>query len=211
MTEKKKKHAGLPTQIKNPALVEQRRSQLIESAVKLFVKNGYHKTKMKEIAAATGFSTGLLYEYITSKEDVLYLVCTSIHDQVERGIKGAISRTKDSREALKEVIREYFLVCDRMSEHILLMYQVTQFLSKQWQEKVLENEIRITNLFINSISDILSNGGLPHLNNYSFEQIANNISVLGHQWAFRGWYLKRKQTIEGYIRFQTDFILGGCN
>ncbi len=95
-----------------------------------------------------------------------------------------------------------------MIDHILLMYQVTQFLPKQWKEKVLENEIRITNLFIDAIADILSSGGLTHLQKYSFEQIANNISVIGHQWAFRGWYLSRKYTIEGYIQFQTDFILG---
>jgi AcrR family transcriptional regulator len=198
----------IPTHIKNPELVEQRRRQLIDASVPLFIKNGYHKTTMRQISRATGFSIGLLYEYVTSKEDILYLVCRSIHDMVEIGVKKALSGTTDSRETLAEVIREYFMVCHQMSDHILLMYQVTQFLPPQWKKKVLENEIRITNLFVKAISLTVSSGCLPHITNYSFDQIANNISVLGHQWAFRGWYLARHYTIEGYIKFQTDFILG---
>ena len=196
------------TQIKNQALVGQRRRQIIDAAVPLFIENGFHKTTMRQVARAAGMSIGLLYEYVTAKEDVLYLVCTFIHDQVERGVKEALSRAKDSREALAEVIREYFMVCHEMSKHILLMYQVTQYLPPQWKKKVLENEIRITSLFIEPIAAIVSSGDLPHLAHYSFDQIANNISVLGHQWAFRGWYLARHYTIEGYIKFQTDFILG---
>ncbi len=118
------------------------------------------------------------------------------------------AKTTGNRETIAEVIREYFMVCHQMSDHILLMYQVTQFLPPQWKKKVLENEIRITNLFVKAISLTVSSGCLPHIANYSFDQIANNISVLGHQWAFRGWYLARHYTIEGYIKFQTDFILG---
>ena len=72
----------------------------------------------------------------------------------------------------------------------------------------LENEIRITALFIDVLRRIVTAGDLPHLAEHSFDLIAHNISVLGHQWAFRGWYLTRHYTIEGYIKFQTDFILG---
>ncbi len=208
MPKKTKNLKEVPTQIKNPELVAQRRRQLIDAAVPLFVKNGYHKTTMRQVAKAAGFSIGLLYEYVTSKEDVLYLACTSIHDMVEHGIKKALSGATNDKEALAEVIRQYFMVCHNMSNHILLMYQVTQFLPAQWKKKVLENEIRITNLFIKAIARVVQSGDLPHLADYSFEQIANNISVLGHQWAFRGWYLKRHYTIDGYIKFQTSFILG---
>ncbi len=208
MSTKSDRIKDVPTQIKNPELVEQRRRQIIDAAVPLFIEKGYHKTTMKQIAHSAGFSIGLVYEYITSKEDILYLVCTSIHDEVEGGVKKALTKTTDSRKALAEVIREYFMVCHRMSDPILLMYQVTQFLPTQWKKKVLKNEIRITNLFVEAVARIVSSGHMPHLENYSFEQIANNISVLGHQWAFRGWYLTRHYTIEGYIKFQTDFILG---
>jgi TetR/AcrR family transcriptional regulator, cholesterol catabolism regulator len=196
------------TQIKNPDLVKQRRRQIVEAAVPLFIENGYHKTTTRQIARRAGISVGSMYEYVTSKEDILYLVCVSIHDMVENGIEKALSRATGGRETLEEVLREYFMICHHMREYILLMYQVTQSLPAQWQQKVLENEIRITGLFIGVLARIVAAGDLPHLAEHSFDLIAHNISVLGHQWAFRGWYLTRHYTIEGYIKFQTDFILG---
>jgi hypothetical protein len=40
------------------------------------------------------------------------------------------------------------------------------------------------------------------------ELIAHNISVLGHMWTFRRWFLARHYSIEDYIELQTKFILG---
>ena len=138
----------IPTQIKNPELVERRRRQIADSAVQLFIRNGFHKTTTRQISQAAGFSIGSLYEYIASKEDILYLVCDSIHTEVERLVTQIMSRAGGGVEALTEVIREYFLVCDRMSDFILLIYQETRSLPNQWQKRVLENELRITGLFI---------------------------------------------------------------
>jgi len=198
----------IPTQIKNPELVERRRRQIAEAAVQLFIKKGFHKTTTREIAQAAGFSIGSLYEYIASKEDVLYLVCEAIHNEVERGVAEALTRATVGRDALAEVIREYFLVCDRMSDFILLIYQETRSLPSQWQRRVLENELRITGLFVEVLAPIAATGELPLLDERSIELAAHNIAVLGHMWTFRRWYLGRHYRIEDYIKLQTEFMLG---
>ena len=87
----------IPTQIKNPELVDRRRRQIAESAVKLFIKNGFHKTTTRQIAQATGFSIGSLYVYVASKEDVLYLVCDSIHAEVERLVADTMAKAGGGR------------------------------------------------------------------------------------------------------------------
>ena len=84
----------IPTQIKDPELVERRRRQIVDAAVQLFIKNGFHKTTTRQIAGAAGFSIGSLYEYIASKEDILYLVCDAIHAEVERGVSEAMARAR---------------------------------------------------------------------------------------------------------------------
>ncbi len=198
----------IPTQIKNPELVERRRRQIAEAAVQLFIKKGFHKTTTREIAQAAGFSIGSLYEYVASKEDVLYLVCEAIHTEVERGVTEALTRATVGRDALVEVIREYFLVCDRMSDFILLIYQETRSLPSQWQSRVLENELRITGLFVEVLASIAATGELPNLDERSIELAAHNIAVLGHMWTFRRWYLGRHYTIDDYIKLQTDVMLG---
>ncbi len=195
------------THIKNQELVKERRRQIVDGAVKLFIKHGYHKTTTRALARETGLSIGSLYEYVSTKDDVLYLVCIAIHSAVEEGVKEALARPTVGKAALAEVIREYFLVCNRMSDHVLLMYQVTHFLPKKWQDKVLEAELRITNLFIEAMRELRALGKLPNLDDPTINLIGHNISVLGHTWAFRRWYFGKNFTIEQYIEQQTDFIM----
>ncbi len=207
MTRKIDPEGEIVTHIKNKDLVRKRRRQIVDAAVKLFIKHGYHKTNSRELAKETGLSIGSLYEYISTKDDILYLVAIAIHAEVEQGVKDALARPTHSKDALAEVIREYFLVCDRMSDHVLLMYQVTHFLPEKWEKKVLEAELRITNLFIDAMKQLRVLGKLPNLDDNTINLIGHNISIMGHTWAFRRWYFAKIFTIDQYIEQQTEFIM----
>jgi AcrR family transcriptional regulator len=200
----------IPTQVKNLDLIERRRRQIIDAGVQLFIENGFHKTTTRQLARAAGISIGSLYEYIESKEDVLYLVCDAIHAEIERGVADAMTRSTSGQHSLAEVIREYFMVCNRMNDHILLIYQETQSLPAQWRKRVLENEVRITGIFIGVLARLLASGELPSMSDRQVELVAHNITVLGHMWTFRRWFLARHYSIEDYIELQTGFILGLC-
>jgi AcrR family transcriptional regulator len=198
----------IPTQVKDPELVKRRRRQIADAAVQLFIDKGFHKTTTRQIARAAGFSIGSLYEYFASKEDILYMVCEAIHAEVERGVTAAMSQAKGGRDALVKIIHEYFMVCHQMSDFILLIYQETQSLPSQWQKRVLENELRITGLFVKALARIAKAGDLINLKEKNLELAAHNIVVLGHMWTFRRWYLAHHYSIEDYIKLQTGIILG---
>jgi AcrR family transcriptional regulator len=198
----------IPTQVKNPELVDRRRRQIADAAVQLFIDQGFHKTTTRQIARAAGFSIGSLYEYFASKEDILYMVCESIHAEVERGVSAAMSQAAGGRDALAKMIHEYFMVCHRMSDFILLIYQETQSLPAQWQKRVLENELRITGLFVEALAGIAKSDDLTNLAENNLELAAHNIVILGHMWTFRRWYLAHHYSIEDYIKLQSDIIFG---
>ena len=198
----------VPTQIKNPELVRERRRHIIDSTVTLFIEHGYHKTTTRMIARAAGFSIGSLYEYVSSKEDLLYLVCKAIHEEVRDAVEDALSESSMEKEQLAQVIRQYFIVCDKMSDHILLMYQVTQFLPDKWQERVLVNELNITDIFIQTLTGMSGKNNFPLLDEKIINLVGHNISVIGQMWAFRRWHMKKNFTLDQYISIQTDFILG---
>ena len=153
-----KNERQIPTQVKNQDLVQRRRHQIVDAAVELFIQNGFHKTTTRQIAKAAGVSIGSLYEYVASKEDVLYLVCDAIHAEMQRGMAEAMQRVADQGNPLAEVVRAYLLVCDRMNDHILLIYQETQSLPGKWQRVVLENEVRITGLFTRALAHLMAAG-----------------------------------------------------
>ena len=72
----------------------------------------------------------------------------------------------------------------------------------------MENEVKLTGIFIRALEKLASTGELPSHDQDSIELIAHNITVLGHMWTFRRWFLARRYSIDDYIRMQTDFILG---
>jgi AcrR family transcriptional regulator len=200
----------IPTQVKDPDLVKRRRRQIADAAVQLFIEKGFHKTTTRQIARASGASIGSLYEYFASKEDILYMVCESIHAEVARGVTEAMAGATAGRDALVEVIRQYFHICHRMSDFILLIYKETQSLPPQWRKRVLENELQITGLFVEVLARIAASGELPGIKEQHIDLAAHNIVVLGHMWTFRRWYMARHYSLEDYITHQTEFILKMC-
>lgn len=196
----------IPTPIKNLDLVRERRRQLVDSTVKLFIEYGYHKTTTRMIAKASGFSIGSLYEYVSSKEDLLFLVCDAIHEELIKTLSRTLSCNGNGKRLLSEVLRQYFIVCDRMADHILLMYQVTQFLPEKHKKRVLKKEIDITQIFIRALTKVSGKDGAPAMDDRMIGLVAHDISVLGQMWAFRRWHIQKAFTINDYIEYQTTFI-----
>src|SRR5690554_493215 len=54
----------------NRELLEQRRSEILEAALKVFARRGLAGTRVGDIAAAAGLSHGLIYHYFRSKDEI---------------------------------------------------------------------------------------------------------------------------------------------
>jgi hypothetical protein len=67
------------------------------------------------------------------------------------------------------------------------------------------------NTFVTALTRLSGKNDVPYLDEKTCSLVGHNISVLGHMWAFRRWYLKKNFTLDQYICIQTDFILGLIN
>jgi AcrR family transcriptional regulator len=197
----------IPTQVKDPSLVQARRRQIVDAAVKLFVEKGFHKTTTREIAKASGFSIGTLYEYVKSKEDVLYLVCEAIHQEMEEKITKRPQKKARGALELKEAVRGYLRVCDQMSDHILLIYQETKSLPLESMRYVLNHDEYITEMFAEILRQGVRDESLRPLSEAKMMLSAHNIVVLGHMWTFRRWSLQKLFSLDRYIEYQLEFLL----
>ena len=179
---------------------------MIKGAVNLFKEKGYHRTTTREIAKAAGFSIGTLYEYIRAKEDVLYLVCDSIYDEVKERIEKDLSSEEGTIESLKDGIMNYFKVVDEMQDEVLVMYQEAKSLSKDALPYVLNKEIQMVAMFEKLLISCKRNRTID-LTDEQIRLIAHNIFVQGQMWGFRRWALKRMYTLEQYIDIQTELLI----
>ncbi|UOE55384.1 TetR/AcrR family transcriptional regulator [Bacillus sp. CMF12] len=194
--------------VKDERLVKKRRDQMIKGAVTLFIQKGFHRTTTREIAKASGFSIGTLYEYIRTKEDVLYLVCDSIYDQVAERLQKGLDTKQGTLESLKQGIADYFKVVDEMQDEVLVMYQEVKALTKDALPYVLKKEIEMVGMFEHVITLCVENGELD-LREEKIKMIAHNIFVQGQMWAFRRWSLQKMYSIDEYIQLQTNLLFQG--
>jgi AcrR family transcriptional regulator len=56
------------------AQAQERRAQLLETALALFAEKGLDATTMRDLAEAAGVAQGLVYHYFRSKEELFYAV-----------------------------------------------------------------------------------------------------------------------------------------
>jgi TetR/AcrR family transcriptional regulator, cholesterol catabolism regulator len=194
--------------VKDERLVQKRRDQMIKGAVVLFKLKGFHRTTTREIARAAGFSIGTLYEYIRTKEDVLYLVCDSIYDHVSERLQKDLDPKAGTLEGLKTGIANFFQVMDEMQAEVLVMYQEVKSLSKDALPYVLKKEMEMVAMFETLLERCVENGELQ-LTDQQVKMIAHNIFVEGQMWGFRRWALRKLFTLDEYIALQTDLLFTG--
>src|SRR5579859_6693526 len=56
---------------RTPKVVEDRREQIIDAAMRVFAQKGYVRATNRDVAREAGITTGLIYYYFKSKEDLL--------------------------------------------------------------------------------------------------------------------------------------------
>ncbi|MGM9927015.1 MAG: TetR/AcrR family transcriptional regulator [Bacillus sp. (in: firmicutes)] len=202
------KRKSIHASVKDEQLIKKRRNQMIKGAVTLFKEKGYHGTTTREIAKASGFSIGTLYEYIRTKEDVLYLVCDSIYDEVKDRIEKDLGKAEGTVVSLKQGIANYFKVVDELQDEVLVMYQETKSLSKDALPYVLNKETEMVAMFEVLLRKCKENNEID-LSEERIKMLAHNIFVQGQMWGFRRWALQKMYTLEEYIDVQTSLLLKG--
>lgn len=188
-------------------LVNLRREQIARGAARIFVKKGYDKANVHEIARACHLSIGTLYHYIGSKEDILSLVFDYILSRETQFTESISSYyTLTPTEALRNAIEAYFQAIHDIQDMALLAYQESKSLPRKMRDRTFEQEKSIISVF----EGILARGcktGEFKVNDITL--VANNIVVIGDTWAFRRWLLAKRYTLQEYIREQTNLIING--
>lgn len=200
----------VPSLVKDQRLIDKRRGQIVKAAVQLFNEKGYHKATTREVAKASGFSIGTLYEYIGSKEDILYLVCDSVYEEVVRRWEKLLDKELTGLERLEQVVEAYFQVVDVLQDEVLVMYQETKSLSGDALKYVLQKEMRMKEMFEAEL-ERAREAGLINLNERQVSLAAHQILVLGQMWTFRRWALHKEFTIDEYVRWQLHQLFHGLS
>jgi TetR/AcrR family transcriptional regulator, repressor for uid operon len=91
----------------SPQHLEARRQQILDAALTCFDRAGFHRTSMQDIVGESGLSTGAVYRYFDSKEDIIEALADARHAK-EAALIDEAMQIDDPRAALHRLADLYF-------------------------------------------------------------------------------------------------------
>ena len=85
-----------------------RRAQLLESALDVFVAQGYHAAAMDDIAERAGVSKPVLYQHFPGKLDLYLALLDQACDQVVSGVREALESTDVNKERVAATTEAFY-------------------------------------------------------------------------------------------------------
>jgi TetR/AcrR family transcriptional regulator, fatty acid metabolism regulator protein len=82
---------------------EEKRRLILDAAVRVFARKGYHTCRVGDIAEEAGVAYGLLYHYFSSKEEVLETVFRETWSELLEAMRGVEESGAPAREQLRQV------------------------------------------------------------------------------------------------------------
>ncbi len=192
--------------VEDPELVRRRRKEIVAAATELFSKQGFYRTTIKEIASLAGISSGLVYQYVREKDDVLLLVILDVVDAYAREIPKALAGLDDPIERLLATVDAYCRVVDRRRAATVLAYRSTKSLPRDRRRLIQERELETNQLIAAAIEDCIRMRLVRKIN---VDVLTYQIVLIAHGWALKSWYLKSRLTIDQYIRDSLAILLAG--
>lgn len=124
------------------------KKKLFDAALTLFATRGYFATTVDQITAEAGVSKGLVYNYFSSKEELLHAL---LDDETERMAKVAVKLSDDGpvQETMSAFVADYlrFLKVERRS----LRLQLSLLIMPELREAVGAPLQRRANLLLSTV------------------------------------------------------------
>ena len=177
----------IPTKVKNKELVGKRREQIVLAGIKLFSRKGFHETSLRELAEESGISHGNIYDYISSKQDIFFLIHEFINNLAIEKINRSIKNIDDPLDRLRRMVRAEFDLMYEWSDAILLIYQETHILNKPLLKALLKRERERVYRFEEAIEECIAKGRLRPFNP---RVAANLIKSMAETWVAKRWDLR---------------------
>jgi AcrR family transcriptional regulator len=126
---------------------DERKEQITEAALRVFARRGIIGTKMSMIASEAGISTGLLYRYFNSKDELFTTLVQQAIDESITGIKSIYQIPGSPLDKIKiltaEILNEGSQLYFMLMHHARTSEEVPLTAKKLIEENTMETYIDI--------------------------------------------------------------------
>ncbi|WP_075981240.1 TetR/AcrR family transcriptional regulator [Bacillus massilinigeriensis] len=129
------------------------KDRLVETAINLFERNGYHGTTIDQIVGESKASKGGFYHNFKSKDELLYYIHDIFISYVLTKAQEAYDKYDTPISRLCAIIQSFTKVFDLYKPHITVFYQESTYLTGTYNQKINEKRDHYRNLLIQVIRE----------------------------------------------------------
>ena len=190
--------------VKNKNLIGEKRKQIIEGALTVFKKKGYHKATVREIAREAQIGLGSIYDYVNSKDDILYLFFENYVTTFFEKVRSRASLIDDPLLRLEVTFRAFVEAAMELEDQVMLSYTQARYVKKNYLKIILRKESEIVEHFRKILCELGEGPFGSHLE-------ANFLVFSGVFGVLRRWILKpnysQKELIEFLVQTQIRDVI----
>jgi AcrR family transcriptional regulator len=101
----------------------ERRAQLLESALEVFVAQGYHAAAMDDIAERAGVSKPVLYQHFPGKLELYLALLDASCDQIIENCRQALASTNDNKMRVQATMDVFYAYVANESGAFRLVFE----------------------------------------------------------------------------------------
>jgi AcrR family transcriptional regulator len=192
--------------IKNPILVRERRRALIDAAVKVFFAKGYHACRVADVAEAAGISQGTVYNYVNSKEDLLYMIVEDHLLEYERIVTTALKAARTPREKLDALLKGTVDAIFSYRKHYVVMLRELHHVERNRRRTFMKLAAAQRKICEDILIEIADEENLKIAN----PLLMSNLMIFLPSFLIsRGWDFHGKVSEEEVAEFLIDFMERG--
>jgi AcrR family transcriptional regulator len=197
----------LPSEVKDRALVERRRAQLVKASLQLFAQRGYHPTSVRDIARSVGVSVGSVYTYFSSKEDILEFACGQMAAQFTSRFEElrASSLEGSTLECLRRAFSLLIELVDAESDLHLVVYRESSALAAGARRRMTAVERMLSEVFGALLREGMASG---QVRSHDVALRAQTAVFLAQMWALKRCWLASHLDRERFITEQFQLLVG---
>ncbi len=162
------------------------KERIIESAINLFEKHGYHGVSVGQIVDDSQTSKGGFYHNFKSKDELLFYIHDLFISYVLDKAREAYDNFDTPVSRLCAIIQSFTKVFDLYKPHITVFYQESAYLAREYQQLINEKRDEYRKIILQVISEGQSNGDFRS----EVPAEISTMSIIGMiNWTYK-WYKK---------------------
>ena len=190
--------------IKKEALVVKNFMTILNTTLRLSGEMGFQAMTLRSLSRESGLSMGALYNYFSSKEDLLKIIHSYGQQTTRLVLEKAVEGETDTHQKLRKLIRTHLYLSEMMQPYFMFFFMETRNLKPEDRKVPKESERYTEQILL----DLLDEGKASGIYAIKETFLATSlIKALQQEWYLkRPKYAKRNVSIERYLEFIMESI-----